>query len=109
MICDSGEEYYIQQAVHQKLQGEGSVVPKSKGTILIDLAMQLKQIKLELSSSGDFRPRTTTIVSNQSVVSKSASMLDLLEQQTPTETSSINQVVSPRFLTPQSSFGGGQY
>ncbi|CAD5116523.1 DgyrCDS5405 [Dimorphilus gyrociliatus] len=107
MICDSGDEYYIQQAVHQKLQGEGSVVPKSKGTILIDLAMQLKQIKLELSSSGDFRPRTTTIVSNQSAVSKSASMLDLLEQQAPAETSSTNQVVSPRFLTPQSSFGGG--
>jgi len=47
-VCETEQEYYLQQLVHQKLRGYSMPDPKSKGSVLVDLAAELKQAKDEL-------------------------------------------------------------
>ena len=46
-MCETEQEYFLQQTVHQKLQGYSMPHPKCKGTILVELATELRD---ELSS-----------------------------------------------------------
>ena len=46
-MCETEQEYFLQQMVHQKLQGYNMPHPKCKGTLLIELAAELKHIKEE--------------------------------------------------------------
>ena len=49
-MCETEEEYFLQHMVHQKLQGYNMPHPKCKGTILVELAAELRQLKEELST-----------------------------------------------------------
>ena len=48
--CDTEHEYFLQQTVHQKLQGCSMPQLKCKGSVLIDLAAEIKQIRDELAA-----------------------------------------------------------
>ena len=50
VMCETEEEYFLQQLVHQKLQGHNMPHPKCKATILIELASELRHLKEEYSS-----------------------------------------------------------
>lgn len=50
--CDTAQEYYIQQTIKDKLQGYSFTHPKCTGSVLIELAMELKQIKEDFISAG---------------------------------------------------------
>ena len=50
--CDTAQEYYIQQTVKDKLQGYSFTHPKCTGSVLVELTIELRQIKEEFISSG---------------------------------------------------------
>ena len=50
--CDTAQEYYIQQTIKDKLQGYSFTHPKCIGSVLVELALELKQIKEEFISAG---------------------------------------------------------
>ena len=50
--CDTAQEYYIQQTVKDKLQGYSFTHPKCIGSVLVELALELKQIKEDFISAG---------------------------------------------------------
>jgi len=50
VTCETEQEYYIQQTVYQKLQGCNMPTKKCKGSLLVDLAAELRQIKDDLAS-----------------------------------------------------------
>ncbi|XP_074657337.1 protein unc-80 homolog [Tubulanus polymorphus] len=81
--CDTEAEYYLQQLVGQRLQGNLLPPPKCSGSILIDLANELRIIKedMALRGAGDFRPPTTTMTTDFT--------LDL------TQTNSISRIPRP--------------
>ena len=49
VTCETEQEFYLQQTVYQKLQGCNMPSQKSKGSLLVDLAAELRQIKDELA------------------------------------------------------------
>jgi len=49
VTCDTEQEYFLQQTVYQKLEGCNMPHPKSKGSLLVDLAAELQQVKDSLS------------------------------------------------------------
>ncbi|XP_036354476.1 protein unc-80 homolog isoform X2 [Octopus sinensis] len=67
--CDTAEEYFLQQIIKDKLMGVHSVNhPKCKGNILIQLTIELRQIKEELANA-DFSSGTPAMLSDQSELS----------------------------------------
>lgn len=60
--CETEQEYFLQHMVHQKMHGFNMPHPKCKGTILIELATELRHLKEELVSPplGKF-PLTSSI------------------------------------------------
>ena len=50
LTCDTEQEYYFQQTVYQKLRGCNMPAKKCKGSLLIDLAAELRQIKDDLTA-----------------------------------------------------------
>ena len=55
VMCETEAEYFLQHLVHQKLQGHSMPHPKCKGSILIELAAELRVLKDELflSTAGE--------------------------------------------------------
>ena len=49
VTCDTEHEYFLQQTVYQKLAGCSMPHPKCKGSLLVDLAAELQQIKDSLA------------------------------------------------------------
>ena len=47
-MCETEQEYFLQQMVHQKVQGYNLHHPKCKSTLLVDLVAELTQITEEL-------------------------------------------------------------
>ncbi|KAL4233067.1 Protein unc-80 [Mactra antiquata] len=65
--CDTAQEYYIQQTIKDKLQGYSFTHPKCTGSVLVELAVELKQIKEEfISTGGEYRSRSATMVTDRS-------------------------------------------
>jgi hypothetical protein len=54
VTCDTEQEYYCQQTVYQKLQGYNMPSQKCKGSLLVDLAAELRQMKDEIAFSMSF-------------------------------------------------------
>ncbi|KAL5011899.1 hypothetical protein ScPMuIL_010450 [Solemya velum] len=83
--CDTAQEYYLQQTVKDKLQGYSFIHPKSSGSILLQLALELRQLKDEfISSGGEYRSRSATFATDRSDFSQThvpdprlASMTDI--------------------------------
>lgn len=50
--CDTAQEYYIQQTIKDKLQGYSFTHPKCTGSVLVELALELKSIKEEFLATG---------------------------------------------------------
>ena len=50
--CDTAQEYYIQQTVKDKLLGYSFTHPKCTGSVLVELTMELRQIKEEFICAG---------------------------------------------------------
>ena len=48
VMCETEQEYFLQHLVHQKMQGLNLPHPKCRGTVLIELAAELRQAKEEL-------------------------------------------------------------
>lgn len=48
VVCETEQEYYLQQLVHQKLRGCSMPDPKSRSGVLVDLVAELKQEKDKL-------------------------------------------------------------
>ncbi|KAK6194683.1 hypothetical protein SNE40_000272 [Patella caerulea] len=61
--CDTAQEYYLQQTIRDKLQGYSFTHPKSCGSILIQLATELKQLRDELAG---YRSRAATFATERS-------------------------------------------
>lgn len=53
--CDTAQEYYIQQTIKDKLQGYSFTHPKCTGSVLVELALELKSIKEEFLATGGNR------------------------------------------------------
>jgi len=51
VTCDTEQEYFLQQTVYQKLDGCNMPDPKCKGSLLVDLAAELQQVKDSLTFS----------------------------------------------------------
>jgi len=49
VTCDTEQEYFLQQTVYQKLEGCNMPHPKCKGSLLVDLAAELQQVKDSLA------------------------------------------------------------
>ena len=49
VTCDTEQEYFLQQTVYQKLEGCNMPDPKCKGSLLVDFAAELQQIRDSLS------------------------------------------------------------
>jgi len=49
VMCDTEQEYFLQQTVYQKLEGCNMPDPKCKGSLLVDFAAELQQIKDNLT------------------------------------------------------------
>jgi len=50
--CNTAPEYYEQQTIRDKLQGYTFTHPKCMGSVLVELALELKMIKEEFISTG---------------------------------------------------------
>jgi hypothetical protein len=50
--CDTAQEYYLQQTIKDKLLGYSSTHPKCNGSIMLQLAVELRQCKEDFKSSG---------------------------------------------------------
>jgi len=50
--CDTAQEYYIQQTIKDKLQGYSFCHPKCTGSVLVELAVELKQVREEFIATG---------------------------------------------------------
>ena len=48
VMCETEQEYFLQHLVHQKLQGVNLPHTKCRGTVMIELAAELRQAKEEL-------------------------------------------------------------
>jgi hypothetical protein len=113
--CETEQEYFIQQNVHQKLQGLNLPHPRCKGSILVELAAEMRHLKEELGSlpSGEMRPRTSTMMTDRSdssraskrsppasatgvTFARSSSIHDLLEQQMQTHLQTLVPTLSSR-------------
>lgn len=88
--CETEQEYFIQQNVHQKLQGLNMPHPKCKASILVELAAEMRHLKEELTSlpigqflstphssllffpPGEMRPRTSTMMTDRSDFSRTS-------------------------------------
>uniref|UniRef100_T1IVG6 Uncharacterized protein n=1 Tax=Strigamia maritima TaxID=126957 RepID=T1IVG6_STRMM len=57
VICDSDAEYYYQQLIAEKLQSFSLPSPRCKGTLLVELAQEMKKLKEELATK---KPSTET-------------------------------------------------
>ncbi|KAL3872189.1 hypothetical protein ACJMK2_040132 [Sinanodonta woodiana] len=69
--CDTAQEYYIQQTIKDKLQGYSFAHPKCTGGVLVELAIELRQIKEEfISAGGEYRSRSATMVTEPSEYSQ---------------------------------------
>ncbi|GFR73733.1 Unc-80-like protein [Elysia marginata] len=65
--CDTAQEYYLQQTIRDKLQGYTFSYHKSASSILVTLALELRQLRDELASSlGAYRSRAATSVTEHS-------------------------------------------
>ena len=50
-MCETEQEYFLKQLVHEKLRGHSMPDPKCIGSVLVDLATELKQVRDELALS----------------------------------------------------------
>lgn len=50
--CDTAQEYYLQQTIKDKLQGYSFTHPKCRATILLQLALELQQLKEDFNNVG---------------------------------------------------------
>ncbi|XP_052808844.1 protein unc-80-like isoform X2 [Mya arenaria] len=65
--CDTAQEYYEQQTIKDKLQGYSFTHPKCMGSVLVELALELKLIKDEfIATGGEYRSRSATMVTDRS-------------------------------------------
>ncbi|XP_052242651.1 protein unc-80 homolog isoform X2 [Dreissena polymorpha] len=65
--CDTAQEYYEQQTIKDKMHGYSFTHPKCVGTILVELALELKQIREEfIATGGEYRSRSATMVTDRS-------------------------------------------
>jgi len=49
VMCDTEQEYFLQQTVYQKLRGCNMPDPKCKGSLIVDLAAELQQVRDSLT------------------------------------------------------------
>ncbi|XP_055887561.1 protein unc-80 homolog isoform X2 [Biomphalaria glabrata] len=65
--CDTAQEYYLQQTIKDKLQGYTFSYHKPASAILVNLAIELRHLRDELSNStGIYRSRAATLATEQS-------------------------------------------
>jgi len=77
-VCETEQEYFLQHVVHQKLHGH-IPSPKCKGTILVELAAELKHIRDECCGvPGQFNKLHTHMLSFLSFKNKSPEAAFLL-------------------------------
>lgn len=50
--CDTAQEYYLQQAIKDKMQGFSFSHPKCSATVLLQLAVELQHLKEEFYNVG---------------------------------------------------------
>ena len=50
--CDTAQEYYLQQAIKDKMQGFSFSHPKCSATVLLQLAVDLQHLKEEFYNVG---------------------------------------------------------
>ena len=48
VMCETEQEYFLQHLVHQKMQGLNLPYAKCRGTVLIELAAELRHVKDEM-------------------------------------------------------------
>ena len=48
LACETEQEFFLQQLVHQKLQGQALPHPRCKASSLVTLAAELKQLKEDM-------------------------------------------------------------
>eukprot|EP00105_Crassostrea_gigas_P024973 XP_011445404.1 PREDICTED: protein unc-80 homolog isoform X2 [Crassostrea gigas] len=63
--CDTAQEYYLQQAIKDKMQGFSFSHPKCSATVLLQLAVELQHLKEEFYNVGEVRSQEADLPHNQ--------------------------------------------
>ncbi|XP_048774238.1 protein unc-80 homolog isoform X3 [Ostrea edulis] len=63
--CDTAQEYYLQQAIKDKMQGFSFSHPKCSATVLLQLAVDLQHLKEEFYNVGEIRSIDADLPHNQ--------------------------------------------
>ncbi|XP_061164273.1 protein unc-80 homolog isoform X1 [Saccostrea echinata] len=63
--CDTAQEYYLQQAIKDKMQGFSFSHPKCSATVLLQLAVDLQHLKEEFYNVGEVRSLDADLPHNQ--------------------------------------------